>query len=102
MNIDLSLFKNDENFYKGVKTLFNTLNIPVNHIDEKPIAPNDILSSTFKPYNEAYSLMDDVFILGMVDDNAFEGVNNHKIEDIKNQKKISGYRNLNFDKPGLI
>lgn len=83
MNLDY--FKRD--FYNGGKELFKALNIPVNYIDDKSIAPQEILSKTFKINNEAYQLMDDVFILGMVDDAAFDGINSKNISEIKEQEK---------------
>ncbi len=85
MNLDY--FNNLDNFYKGLQSLFNYLNIPVNYIDEKPLRPQDILSKTYKDTNPAYQLMDDVYILGMVDDKAFEGAKNANISEIKKQEK---------------
>ena len=45
--MNLGYFKAQDNFYKGLQTLFNSLNIPVNYIDEKPLRPQDILSRTY-------------------------------------------------------
>ncbi|WP_435548426.1 Eco57I restriction-modification methylase domain-containing protein [Desulfobacterium sp. N47] len=85
MNLDC--FKAQENFYTGLKTLFNSLNIPVNYIDEKPLKPQDILLKTYKDKSPAYQLMNDVYILGMVDDKAFEGAKSADISEIKKQEK---------------
>ena len=85
MNLDY--FKIQDNFYKGLQTLFNSLNIPVNYIDEKPLKPQDILSRTYKDKNSAYQLMDDVYILGMVDDKAFANIKSEDISEIKKLKK---------------
>ncbi|MBC2703727.1 N-6 DNA methylase [Desulfobacula sp.] len=85
MNLDY--FKKQDNFYKGLQTLFNSLNIPVNYIDEKPLKPQDILSKTYKDTNPAYQLMGDVYILGMVDDKAFEGIKSENIPEIKKRGK---------------
>lgn len=79
----LDYFLNADNFYSGLKTLFNSLNIPVNYIAEESIAPADLLAHTFKANNPAHQLMDDVFILGMVDDAAFKGQKSSEIDKIK-------------------
>jgi len=85
MNLDY--FKEQDKFYKGLQTLFNSLNIPINYIDEKPLKPQDILSKTYKDTNPAYQLMGDVYILGMVDDKAFEGIKSEDISEIKKREK---------------
>jgi hypothetical protein len=85
MNLDY--FKDSDKFYKGLQSLFNSLNIPVNYIDDKPLRPQDILSKTYKDTKTAYQLMDDVYILGMVDDRAFEGAKSADISEIKKQEK---------------
>ena len=82
MNLDY--FKSLDDFYRGLQTLFNSLNIPVNYIDEKPLKPEDILLKISTSKNKAYKLMDDVYILGMVDDVAFSGEDSQKINEIKN------------------
>ncbi|MGB5158592.1 MAG: Eco57I restriction-modification methylase domain-containing protein [Desulfobacterales bacterium] len=63
------------------------MNIPVNYIDEKPLKPQDILLKTYKDKSPAYQLMNDVYILGMVDDKAFEGAKSADISEIKKQEK---------------
>jgi len=85
MNLDC--FKKQDNFYTGVQTLFNSFNIPVNYIDEKPLKPQDILSGTYKDTNPAYQLMDDVYILGMVDDKAFESSSRESFQLSVQQKQ---------------
>ncbi|SLM31847.1 conserved hypothetical protein [Desulfamplus magnetovallimortis] len=85
MNLDY--FKEQDQFYKGLQTLFDSLNIPVNYIDDKPLKPQDILSKTYKDTNPAYQLMSDVYILGMVDDKAFSSSKSADISEIKNNKK---------------
>jgi tRNA1(Val) A37 N6-methylase TrmN6 len=87
VKMNLDYFKIQDNFYTGLQTLFNSLNIPVNYIDEKPLKPQDILSRTYKDKNSAYQLMDDVYILGMVDDKAFSNTKSENISEIKKLKK---------------
>lgn len=81
--MNLGYFEAKNNFYKGLQTLFNSFNIPVNYIDENPLKPQDILSGTYKDSNPTYQLMRDVYILGMVDDNAFSHTKSENASEIK-------------------
>ncbi|KPA09838.1 type IIS restriction endonuclease [Candidatus Magnetomorum sp. HK-1] len=85
--MNLGYFESKNNFYKGLQTLFNSLNIPVNYIDENPLKPQDILSGTYKDSKPAYQLMRDVYILGMVDDNAFSHTKSENVFEIKKDGK---------------
>ncbi|MEI7590416.1 MAG: hypothetical protein WCJ49_03790, partial [Deltaproteobacteria bacterium] len=85
--MNLKALENKENFFNGLKALFASLNVPVNYIDEKTIAPKVILSKTYKDNNTAYELMDDVFVLGMVDNAAFEGTKSEPIASITKREK---------------
>jgi len=85
MNLDY--FKNLDDFYTGLQSLFKSLNVPVNYIDEKSLKPQDILSKTYKDTNPSYQLMDDVYILGMVDDAAFDEKKSDNILEIKKSGK---------------
>lgn len=85
--MNLGYFESKINFYKGLQTLFNSLNIPVNYIDENPLKPQDILSGTYKDSKPAYQLMRDVYILGMVDDNAFSHTKSENVFEIKKDGK---------------
>ncbi|RLC20304.1 MAG: hypothetical protein DRI57_05150 [Deltaproteobacteria bacterium] len=69
MNLD---YFNDENFHGSLKRFFKELNIPVSYIAEEPTTAEEILENTYKPNNPAHQLMDDVYFLGMVDDEAFK------------------------------
>ncbi len=73
----------DKNFYKGLRAFFKELNIPVNPLAEEPASPADILTKTYKENNPAHALMNDVCIIGMVDDAAFEGRKSKALEKIK-------------------
>lgn len=44
----LDYFENPDNFYFGLQSLFKSLNVPVNYIDEKSLKPQDILSKTYE------------------------------------------------------
>jgi tRNA1(Val) A37 N6-methylase TrmN6 len=85
--MNLGYFEAKNNFYKGLQTLFNSLNIPVNYIDENPLKPQDILSGTYKDSKPAYQLMRDVYILGMVDDNTFSHTKSENVFEIKKDGK---------------
>ena len=85
--MNLTTLAKKENFFNGLKDLFAMLHVPVNYIDEKAISPKEILSKTFKDTNEAYQLMDDVFVLGMVDNAAFESKKSETIAGISKSKK---------------
>ncbi|MBN1576394.1 MAG: DUF559 domain-containing protein [Chitinispirillaceae bacterium] len=71
--MDISYF-DKESFFTAMKAFFEGLNIPVNCFTEKPVSPEKILSSIYKGDSEAHRLMSTVYFLGMIDDNAFEGV----------------------------
>ena len=69
MNLD---YFNDENFHGSLKRFFKELNIPVSYIAEEPTTAEEILGNTYKPNNPAHKLMEYVYFLGMVDDEAFK------------------------------
>ena len=64
-----------EDFYKGLKSFFEELNIPVNYLAEEPAKPTDILSENHNPDNLGHQLMKDVYFLGIVNDETFEAKN---------------------------
>lgn len=83
----LEIFEKKNDFFKALKTLFDNLNIPVNIIDEKTIAPEEILTKTYKDNHEAFRIMDDVIAFGMVDDAAFSGNTAESLDNVKKAKK---------------
>jgi hypothetical protein len=82
MNFDN--LKDNDKFYSGLQELFKSLKIPVNYIDEKSLAPEVLLETTFKPHNDSHKLINDIYILGMVDDAAFKGEKSVELSYIKN------------------
>ncbi|MCD6532538.1 MAG: Eco57I restriction-modification methylase domain-containing protein [Deltaproteobacteria bacterium] len=72
MNLELKYFKTDD-FHAALRLFFKSLNIPVNYIAEESVRPQDILEKSYKKDHSAHQLMEDVYFLGMVDDNAFAG-----------------------------
>jgi len=69
--MNLSIFK-QLSFLEALKAFFSELNVPVNYISEEPDSAQNILSSNYKD-SKSFSLIKDVYFLGMVDDAAFDG-----------------------------
>ncbi|WPZ09760.1 Eco57I restriction-modification methylase domain-containing protein [Roseivirga spongicola] len=61
-----------EDFYEGLKAFFEELNIPINYLAEEPAKPTDILSENYNNSNHGHQLMDDIYFLGIVNDETFE------------------------------
>lgn len=78
--MNLSTF-NQSDFLGALKSFFADLKVPVNYIADEPDSAKNILSSTYRD-NEAFQLMDDVYILGMVDDAAFSGKKSAELSSI--------------------
>ncbi|GAK58481.1 hypothetical protein U27_05455 [Candidatus Vecturithrix granuli] len=59
-------------FYQALQRFFAELNIPVNYLTAAPVAAPDILTSTYNPKKPAFQKMQDVYLLGGVDDAVFQ------------------------------
>jgi tRNA1(Val) A37 N6-methylase TrmN6 len=81
--LKLNYFENHHDFYSGLKKLFNELNVPVNYIAEEPAKAQDILVNTYKENNPTFTLINDVYVLGMVDDAAFKGTESIGVKQIE-------------------
>ena len=68
----LTLFK-EEPFIQALKGFFQDLQVPVNYIADEPGNAAAILGDKYKPNDSAHKLIDDVYVMGMVDDAIFEG-----------------------------
>ena len=68
--MNLSYFS-QKDFYKSLKQFFNDLNIPINPVTEAPDSADSILSDTYNANNSAHKLMEDVYFVGMVSEDAF-------------------------------
>jgi len=68
--MNLSYFA-QKDFYKALQQFFAELNIPINPVTEAPDSASAILSDTYKPDNPAHKLMNDVYFVGMVSEEAF-------------------------------
>ncbi|MCK5681271.1 Eco57I restriction-modification methylase domain-containing protein, partial [bacterium] len=82
MNLELKYFKTD-NFYAALQRFFKDLKIPFDTISKEPARPQDILEEKYKEDHPAHQLMEDIYFLGMVDDDAFEGNTGLAPEKIK-------------------
>lgn len=92
MNL-LHKFQTDS-FINALKAFFIELKVPVNYISDLPTSANDILGERYKANNEAHKFIDDVYVLGMVNDVIFEGT-----ETFKNLAEV---KKLKADYDGLL
>ncbi|MBK9509763.1 MAG: hypothetical protein IPO04_09950 [Cytophagaceae bacterium] len=81
--MNLSHFKT-ESFPKAIKTLFAELNIPINPISEDVFTVEDTFPS-YKASNPAHALIDELYAIGTVDDQAFKGVRNIEESELENE-----------------
>src|ERR1700750_3330380 len=89
---NLNDFKTDK-FYESASSFFQELNIPLKSIDNQAYRPEDFMSNTYNPKSTAHSLVDKIYLLGIVDDDAFDGESQYD-----SLKKIS---NIAIDYEGL-
>lgn len=69
-------------FLSALKVFFKNLKVPVNYIADEPVSPKEILSSTYRE-TEAFQLMNDVYLVGMIDDAAFAGNKSPEVSIIR-------------------
>ncbi len=79
--MNLTIF-NELDFLPALRKFFAELQVPIAAVTDKPIAARDILESNYKD-NESFRLIDQVYLLGMVDDAAFRGGKSLDISQIK-------------------
>ena len=60
------------NVYHALRRFFAELNIPLYALTELPTTAAEILTTTFNPKNPAHQLIDDVYLVGGVDDAIFQ------------------------------
>jgi adenine-specific DNA-methyltransferase len=86
--MELSYFNDTKNFHESLKKFFLDLNVPVSYLTSEPAKPADILTKITGLKNEAYTLMDKVYMVGMVDEKVFEtGESNATLNAIRQGKK---------------
>ena len=85
--MNLQIFK-EKSLFEAMKSFFQELNVPISEVTEDPANPEDIVSSYFNEENEAHLLIDTVYFLGMVNENAFDGEENpDSLKSIKASKE---------------
>ena len=80
--MNLNRFSGPSNFLPALKAFFKDLKVPMNYVADEPTTAKEILKDTYKD-NDTFQLMDDVYLVGMVDDAAFEGNKSLDAEKIK-------------------
>jgi len=84
--MNLNVFK-ENSLFEAMKSFFQELNVPISEVTEDPANPEDIVSTYFNEAIEAHSLIDIVYFLGMVNENAFDGEeNSDSLKSIKASK----------------
>jgi len=77
------LFKT-EPFINALKAFFKELQVPINYLADEPASPVDILGEKFKSNNKAHDLIEDVYALGIVNNDIFEGTQTfNNLEQVK-------------------
>ena len=93
----LIAFKEDP-FIQALKGFFEDLQVPVNYIADEPASAADILGDKYKANDPAHKLIDDVYVLGMVDDAIFEGQN----QLFKEEWSTARLQKIDKDYDGLV
>ena len=71
-----------EPFIDALKAFFKELKVPVNYMSDFPTSAREILKDTYKE-NDTFQLIDDVYFVGMIDDEAFEDKKSIEADNIK-------------------
>jgi len=74
-------------FYSALKDFFETLNLKINYLNDKPIDPGHLLKRTYKSGNPTHALMEDVYCLGMIDNASIKNEKDKSLEEIKKDEK---------------
>ncbi|MBX7242340.1 MAG: Eco57I restriction-modification methylase domain-containing protein [Bacteroidia bacterium] len=77
-----------DTFINALKSFFRELNVPINYLADAPTDAETILEHRYNPQNKAHALINEVYVLGVVDDAIFGGKNTFQdITELKNIKK---------------
>ncbi|SFG28617.1 Eco57I restriction-modification methylase domain-containing protein [Pontibacter chinhatensis] len=80
----VEIFK-QPNYLQALREFFKGLNVPINYIAEAPTDAESILGNKYSEANPAHQLIDDVYVLGLVDDAIFTGkISAPSVDDVKN------------------
>lgn len=61
-------------FITSLKAFFGELKVPINPLQDLPILPVDIFGENYKADNKTHQLIDEVYVVGTVDDSAFDTI----------------------------
>lgn len=77
----LTYFK-ELDFLQAIKGVFKELKVPMNYVADEPTSAKEILKDTYKD-NSTFTLVDDVYFVGMIDDAAFDQNESLAVDKIK-------------------
>ncbi len=81
-------------FIQALKAFFKELHVPINYLDDAPTDAEAILKEKYNSNNKAHKRIEDVYVLGVVDDAIFEDKNS-----FQNRAAI---QNIQKDYDGLL
>jgi len=87
--MQLTQFYSDH-LYDASLAFFKGLNMPVKELGKQTYDAQQLLDDKFLPNNEAHQLLDNIYLVGLIDDDAFQGINKGTIEEIDNYKEYDG------------
>ena len=90
-----------KDFYKGLKTFFEELNIPVKYWAEEPTDPKKMLTENYKVGNPAHQLIKEVYFLGLVNDDTFEGKETFS-KGVLLDQSVEQFKSIKSDYDGLV
>lgn len=88
-------FFDKEDFYQSGVKLFSELKIPLKGAENQSYKPTDVLGAIYSTTNPAHLLIDEIYILGLVDDEAFVNVTEEKLS-------LEQIAKIPSDYPGLL
>ena len=95
--MDLKIF-NELGFLQALKDFFEQLNVPMNFIANEPASASDLLGEHYKEKNEAHLLINEVYLLGLVDDAVFPNKDTNSEENWTTER----VKFINRDYDGLL
>jgi len=84
----IQLFRTDS-FINALKAFFVELSVPVNYFGDLPASPQQILGEKYNTDNNTHQLIDDIYVLGMVDDAAFRTDAMFGVSTLDDAKKLT-------------
>ncbi len=97
----IQLFRTDS-FINALKAFFAELSVPVNYFGDLPATPKQILGEKYNKENKIHQLIDDIYVLGMVDDAAFGRDAILGVSDFNGVSTLDDAQNLTDDYDGIL